>query len=147
MHCRGIYVYLGDAALAMKDEARAWEALDKARSLDPLSVSVLTSVAQAAMRTKRPDVAAEAIATLEQLQPEVASEQRVLELIWNDELARFVLQLEKHRETYPGSRAFSYRLAEAGREQQSERMRTGRPSTRSCVALSIRSNTPTVVPP
>jgi len=106
------YVYLGDAALTMKDEARAWEALDKARSLDPLSVSVLTAIAQAAMRTKRPDVAAEAIATLEQLQPEVASEQRALELLLNDELARFVLQLEKHRETYPESRAFNYPLAE-----------------------------------
>jgi tetratricopeptide (TPR) repeat protein len=72
------YVYLGDAALAMKDEARAWEALDKARRLDPLSVSVLTSLHRrrcdrAAMsRNNRP---------LEQLQPEVASEQRVLKLM------------------------------------------------------------------
>ncbi len=37
----------------------------------------------------------------------------MLELIWNDELARLVLQLEKHRETYPGSRAFNFRLTEA----------------------------------
>jgi TolB-like protein len=106
------YVYLGDAALAMKDEARAWRALDKARSLDPLSVSVLSAVAQTAMQTERPDVAAEAIATLEQLQPEIASEQRVSELLLNDEPARFARQLEKHRETYPESRAFNYILAE-----------------------------------
>ncbi|MCI0517141.1 MAG: hypothetical protein L0Y45_04830, partial [Woeseiaceae bacterium] len=92
--------------------ARAWQALEKARSLDPLSVSVLTSIAQAAMQTGRPDVAAEAIATLEQLQPEVASEQRALEWLWKDEFARFALQLEKHKETYPESRAFNYSLAE-----------------------------------
>ena len=107
------YVYLGDAALMMKDEARAWQALDKARSLDPLSVSVLTSVAQAAMQTNRPDLADDAIGMLEQLQPEVASELRVLKLSSNDELAQFAVQLEKHRETYPDSRAFTYRLAEA----------------------------------
>jgi len=107
------YVYLGDAALTMQDEARAWQAFDKARSLDPLSVSVLASVAQAAMQTDRPDVAEDAISVLEQLQPEVASEQRVLKLAFNKELARFALQLEKHRETYPDSRDFAYRLAEA----------------------------------
>ncbi|HSD68300.1 MAG TPA: hypothetical protein VLB07_02050, partial [Woeseiaceae bacterium] len=58
-------------------------------------------------------VAAEAIATLERLQPEVASELRVLEFLWKNEPARFVLQLEKHNETYPDSRAFAYSLAEA----------------------------------
>ncbi|MDH5305288.1 MAG: hypothetical protein OEW64_14470 [Gammaproteobacteria bacterium] len=107
------YVYLGDAALTMKDEARAWQAFDKARSLDPLSVSVLTSVAQAAFQTNRPEVAEDAISVLEQLQPEAASEQRVLKLALDKDLARFAVQLEKHRETYPDSRVFAYRLAEA----------------------------------
>jgi len=107
------YVYLGDAALTMKDEARAWQAYDKARSLDPLSVSVLTSVAQAAIQTNRPEVADDAISMLEQLQPEAASELRVMKLSSNDDLARFALQLEKHRETYPDSQVFSYRLAAA----------------------------------
>jgi len=36
-----------------------------------------------------------------------------MKLSSNDDLARFALQLEKHRETYPDSQVFSYRLAAA----------------------------------
>jgi TolB-like protein/tetratricopeptide (TPR) repeat protein len=105
------YVNLGDAALTMNDEARAWEALDKARSLDPLSVSVLTAVANAAMRSDRPAIARETLETLDRLQPEVASELRTVAAVRTGELARVAIEIERHRATYPDADFGAVRLA------------------------------------
>ncbi|MDH4073768.1 MAG: tetratricopeptide repeat protein, partial [Gammaproteobacteria bacterium] len=107
------YVNLGNAALLMKDEVRAWQALDKARSLDPLSVSVLTAVASAALRTDRPDIAEDTLTTLDRLQPEVASEVRTSNAARTGEPARVAISLEQHRAAYPVSGFGSALLASA----------------------------------
>ena len=67
------YVALAEAAMMAHQPERAWAALERARSLDPVSPYMLWTVAHMGTLFDRPDIAAEAMAVLEEINPEKAS--------------------------------------------------------------------------
>jgi len=97
------YTYLAGAAMTAGLEARTWEALDRARELDPLSTTLLTGVAKAGLEFGRPADVDNAIALLNQLNPELASETQIAAYRETGQLAREIVALERHLSTYPDS--------------------------------------------
>jgi len=97
------YVSLAEMAMMAHQEDRAWAALDRARSLDPVSPYMLSTVAHIASLTGRDEMAGEAMAVLEEISPETASRLQVHLYSDQEQQARMVIQLEKHRERFPDS--------------------------------------------
>ena len=112
------YVALAEAAMMAHQPERAWEALDRARSLDPVSPYMLWTVAHLGTHFDRPQMAAEAMAVLEEISPEKASRDRARLDFDLDKYAEGIVQLEKHRDRFPNTAGIDnelmYRYASIG---------------------------------
>ena len=95
------YVALAQLAMRTGQQDRGWQALERAKMLDPVSPLMLRTVAFLATGYDRLAMAQEAMALLNQIAPESASEYQV-GLYWmRDEAARAAVQLENHRKQFP----------------------------------------------
>jgi len=95
------YVALAQVAMKTGQQDRGWQALERARMLDPVSPIMLRTVAFLATGYDRPAMAEEAMVLLDQISPESASEYQV-SLYWTRaEVARAAIQLENHRKRFP----------------------------------------------
>ncbi|HEY5775650.1 MAG TPA: tetratricopeptide repeat protein [Xanthomonadales bacterium] len=97
------YVLLADAAMRSGQQDRAWAALDMARSLDPVSPVMLSTVAHIATIYDRPEMAEEAMKVLTQIAPEAASRLQIHLYTDLSETAKAVIQIEQHRERFQDS--------------------------------------------
>lgn len=95
------YVSLAEASMLVGQRDRGWEALAIARTLDPVSLLVLSTAARIATQLDRPEMADEAMAVLRQIEPETASELEVRLLQSQHEIARAARQLERHIAQFP----------------------------------------------
>jgi len=97
------YVLLAGAAMRSGQQDRAWAALDLARSLDPVSPILLSTVAHIATIYDRPAMAEEAMSVLTQIAPEAASRLQIHLYSDLSEPAKAVMQIEQHRKRFQDS--------------------------------------------
>jgi TolB-like protein len=95
------YRHLSEAAMDLGRETLAWEALETARRLDPISTSTLEWVITQAAKHDRPAMADEAMRVLRQISPEFADDLQVHLHIENYQIAKAAIALEDFRADWP----------------------------------------------
>lgn len=95
------YRHLSEAAMDLGREVQAWEALETARRLDPISVSTLDWVIRQATEHDRPEMADEAMRVLRQIAPEIADHLQIHLYDDNGQAARAAIALEDFRANWP----------------------------------------------
>ena len=95
------YRYLSDAAMALGQSDKAWEALEAARKLDPISVSTLGWVIAQATESDRPEMAADAMQVLRQIEPETADDLQFHLHFGADRIAEAAIAIEDFQAKWP----------------------------------------------
>ena len=95
------YLHLSEAAMDLGRSSQAWEALETARKLDPISVSTLVSVIREATEHGRPDMADDAMRVLRQVAPTTADDLQYHLLADDYRIAEAAIALEDFRANWP----------------------------------------------
>jgi TolB-like protein/Flp pilus assembly protein TadD len=105
------YRHLSEAAMRLGRSARAWEALEIARKLDPISVSTLSWVVRQATEHDQSEVADDAMRVLRQVAPTSADYLHV-HLLYDDyRYAEAAIALEDFRTNWPDEDPHDWQLA------------------------------------
>jgi len=95
------YRALSQAAFEIGQKERGWTALERARTLDPISVATLNQVIERATRDEKMELVEESFDVMEQVAPEAAADQR-LHWYWDsNRVAEAAIALEDFRENWP----------------------------------------------
>ena len=105
------YRHLSEAALDLGRSKQAWEALETARKLDPISVSTLTWVISQATKHDRPDMAEDAMRVLRQIEPANADDAQYHLLADDFRVAEATIALEDFRANWPDENPHDRQLA------------------------------------
>jgi tetratricopeptide (TPR) repeat protein len=105
------YVHLSEAAMDLGRSSQAWEALETARKLDPISVSTLTTVIREAAEHDQPEMADDAMRVLRQLAPTTADDLQYHLLADNYRIAEATIRLEDFRANWPNENPHDRDLA------------------------------------
>ena len=105
------YLHLSEAAMDLGRSAEAWEALETARKLDPISVSTLTRVVREAEEHGRPEMADDAMRALQQVAPASADYLQLHRLFENYRIAEAAIALEDFRANWPDEDPHDWHLA------------------------------------
>jgi len=105
------YRYLSEAAMDLGQTSRAWEALETARKLDPISVSTLSWVVEQATEHDRPGMADDAMRILRQVAPTSADYLHFHLLFDNYRFAEAAIALEDFRANWPDEDPHDFHLA------------------------------------
>jgi TolB-like protein/lipoprotein NlpI len=95
------YLLLSDAAMDLGRSSQAWEALETARKLDPISVSTLNWVITQATDHGQPEIADDAMRVLRQVAPASADYLHFHLLFDNYRYAEAAIALEDFRANWP----------------------------------------------
>jgi TolB-like protein len=105
------YRHLSEAAMRLGRSARAWEALEIARKLDPISVSTLSWVVRQATEHDQPKVADDAMRMLRQVAP-TSADYLHFHLLYDDyRYAEAAIALEDFRANWPDEDPHDWQLA------------------------------------
>ena len=105
------YRELSKAAMDLERSTQAWEALETARKLDPISVSTLSWVVRQASEHGQPEIADDAMRVLRQVAPTSADDLHLHLLLWNHRYAEAAIALEDFRANWPDEDPHDYALA------------------------------------
>jgi TolB-like protein len=105
------YLLLSDASMALGRATQAWEALETARKLDPISVSTLSSVISRATELDRPEVADDAMRVLHQVAPASADDLQFHLLHEEYRFAEAAIALEDFRANWTDEDPHDFYLA------------------------------------
>jgi len=105
------YLHLSEAAMDLGREDQAWEALEIARKLDPISVPTLSWVIREAMEHNQPEMADDAMRVLRQVAPVSADYLHFHQLFNNDRIAESTIALEDFRANWPDEDPHNWLLA------------------------------------
>jgi len=105
------YLHLSTAAMNLGRSEQAWEALETARKLDPISVSTLSWVIHRATEQDRPEMADDAMQVLRQLAPPTADDLQYHLLVDHFRLAEAAIALEDFRVNWPDENPHDAELA------------------------------------
>jgi TolB-like protein len=103
--------YLSEAADDAEQEDRAWEALEMAQKLDPISVSTLSWVVRQANDRDKPEMAAEAMRVLTMVAPETADDLQMHILHEQRRIAEAAIAVEDFRAKWPDADPHDEHLA------------------------------------
>jgi TolB-like protein len=103
--------YLSEAADDSGQEDQAWEALEMARKLDPISVSTLSWVVRQANDKNKPEMAAEAMRVLTLVAPETADDLHMHVLHEQRRIAEAAIAAEDFRAKWPDADPHDEHLA------------------------------------
>ncbi|MDX1430548.1 MAG: tetratricopeptide repeat protein, partial [Rhodothermales bacterium] len=105
------YRHLSEAAMALGRTAQAWEALEHARRLDPISVSTLTWVVEQATEYGKTEIADDAMRVLRQVAPISADYLNFHLLSDHFRIAEAAIALEDFRVNWPDEDPHDFHLA------------------------------------
>ncbi|MEJ2129770.1 MAG: tetratricopeptide repeat protein [Woeseiaceae bacterium] len=105
------YRHLSEAAMHLGQTDKAWQALETALKLDPISVSTLTWVIDEATDHGRSAMADDAIQVLRQVAPASADWRHFANLFQSKRVAEAAIALEDYRATWPDEDPDDHRLA------------------------------------
>ena len=105
------YLQLSNAARNLGRTSQAWEALETARKLDPISVSTLSWVITVATEHNQPEAADDAMRVLRQVAPASADDLHFHLLYDNYRIAEAAIALEDFRSNWPEEDPHDYELA------------------------------------
>jgi TolB-like protein/tetratricopeptide (TPR) repeat protein len=105
------YLHLSEAAMDLGRSSQAWEALETARKLDPISVSTLAQVVREATEHGQPDMADDAMRVLRQVAPTIADDLQYHLLADNYRIAEATIRLEDFRANWPNEDPHDRHLA------------------------------------
>ncbi len=105
------YRHLADAAMDLGRSSQAWEAIETARKLDPISVSTLSWVIHQATEHGQPEMADDAMRVLRQVAPASADYLQFHLLSDNRRIAEAAIALEDFRANWPDEDPHDYHLA------------------------------------
>jgi TolB-like protein/Flp pilus assembly protein TadD len=105
------YLHLSEAAMDLGRSSQAWEALETARKLDPISVSTLAQVVREATEHGQPDMAGDAMRVLRQVAPTIADDLQYHLLADNYRIAEATIRLEDFRANWPNENPHDRDLA------------------------------------
>ena len=105
------YLHLSEAAMDLGRSAQAWDALETARKLDPISVPTLSWVVVQATEHDRPEMAEDAMRVMHQIAPASADDLE-MHLLENDyRVAEAAIALEDFRAKWPDENPHDSMLA------------------------------------
>ena len=105
------YRHLSEAAMRLGQSSRAWEALEVARKLDPISVSTLSWVVRQATEHGQPEIADDAMRMLRQVAP-TSADYLQFHLLYDDyRYAEAAIALEDFRANWPDEDPHDWQLA------------------------------------
>ena len=105
------YLHLSEAAMDLGRTSQAWEALEVARKLDPISVSTLSWVIRQATEHNQPDMADDAMRVMRQIAPTSADDLAFHLLYDNLQIAEATIALEDFRANWPDENPHNNSLA------------------------------------
>jgi TolB-like protein/tetratricopeptide (TPR) repeat protein len=105
------YRYLSEAAMDLGRSSQAWEALEIARKLDPISVSTLNWVIRQATDHDEPDIADDAMRVLRQVAPTSADYLRFHLLYEHYRFAEAAIALQDFQANWPDEDPHNWQLA------------------------------------
>jgi len=105
------YLQLSEAAMDLGRSSQAWEALETARKLDPISVSTLSWVIHEATEHGQPEIGDDAMRVLRQVSPVSADYLHFHLLFDNYRFAEAAIALEDFRANWPDEDPHDWQLA------------------------------------
>jgi len=105
------YLQLSEAAMDLGRSSQAWEALETARKLDPISVSTLSWVIHEATEHGQPEIGDDAMRVLRQVSPVSADYLHFHLLFDNFRFAEAAIALEDFRANWPDEDPHDWQLA------------------------------------
>lgn len=103
--------YLSEATMQLGQSDRAWEALETARKLDPISISTLTWVIEQATEHEKTGMADESMQVLRQIAPETADDLRFHLYDDDYQVAMAAIAMEDFRARWPDAEPHDRELA------------------------------------